>query len=166
MKIKYSLILLTIIALLASSCRTLKSPTLHRESKTFVKETIRDTVVAIPAERSSFQATLGINDVGNPVIKEVLNVQTGKRAKVPKVQIKDQILQVDCLCDSMSIYLKLKDTHITDMLHETVYVPTEKPLTAWQQVQLWLGRVLLMAGGIMIVLLAKKIVRIRIRKIR
>ncbi len=159
MKIKYSLIIVTLLALLVTSCRTFKSPTLHRESKTFVKETIRDSVVAIPADRSSFQATLGVNDTGNPVIKEVLNVQTGKRVKAPKVHIKDQVLKVDCLCDSMSIYLKLKDTHITDMLKETVFVPTEKALSAWQQVQLWLGRVLLigLTGGLVLLLIRNKI---------
>jgi len=160
MKVKYSLILVTLLALLVSSCRTLKSPTHHRESKTFLKETIRDTVVAIPADRSSFRAALGVDQNGNTTIKEVLNTHVGKRSKAPQVQIKDQVLKVDCLCDSMSIYLKLKDTHITDMLKETVFVPTEKALTAWQQVQLWLGRVLLIAitGGLTILLFAKKIV--------
>ena len=152
--------LVTLLAFLASSCRTLKSSTHHRESKTFLKETIRDTVVAIPADRSSFRAALGVDQNGNTTIKEVLNTHVGKRAKAPQVQIKDQVLKVDCLCDSMSIYLKLKDTHITDMLKETVFVPTEKPLSAWQQVQLWLGRVLLIAitGGLIMLILIKKIV--------
>ena len=159
MKVKYRLILVTLLALL-TSCRTLKSPTRTRESKTFLKETIRDTVVAIPADRSSFRAALGVDQNGNTTIKEVLNAHVGKRARAPQVQIKDQVLKVDCLCDSMRIYLKLKDTHITDMLKETVFVPTEKALTAWQQVQLWLGRVLLIAitGGLTILLFAKKIV--------
>ncbi len=152
--------LVTLLALLVSSCRTLKSPTRTRESKTFVKETIRDTVVAIPTDRSSFRAALGVDQNGNTTIKEVLNTHVGKRSKAPQVQIKDQVLKVDCLCDSMSIYLKLKDTHITDMLKETVFVPTEKALTAWQQVQLWLGRVLLIAltGIVIMLLINRKIV--------
>lgn len=160
MKTKYNLILITLLAFFASSCRTLKSPTRVRESKIFVKETIRDTVVSIPADRSSFRAALGVDQNGNTTIKEVLNTHVGKRAKAPQVQIKDQVLKVDCLCDSMRIYLKLKDTHITDMLKETVFVPTEKALTAWQQVQLWLGRVLLIAitGGLIMLILIKKIV--------
>ena len=93
-------------------------------------------------------------------MKEVLSTHIGKRAKAPQVHIKDQVLKVDCLCDSLSIYLKLKDTHITDMLKETVFVPTEKALSAWQQVQLWLGRVLLIAitGGIIMLLITRKIV--------
>jgi hypothetical protein len=152
--------LITLLAFLSSSCRTLKSPTRTRESKTFVKETIRDTVVAIPADGSSFRAEMGVDNAGNAIIKNVLSTHVGKRAKAPQVQIKDQVLKVDCLCDSMRIYLKLKDTHITDMLKETVFVPTEKALSAWQQVQLWLGRVLLIAitGGLTILLFAKKIV--------
>lgn len=160
MKTKYNLILITLLAFFASSCRTLKSPTRTRESKTFVKETIRDTVVAIPADGSSFRAEMGVDNAGNAIIKNVLSTHVGKRAKAPQVQIKDQVLKVDCLCDSMSIYLKLKDTHITDMLKETVFVPTEKALTAWQQVQLWLGRVLLIAitGGLIMLILIKKIV--------
>ena len=151
---------MTLLAFFASSCRTLKSPTRTHESKTFVKETIRDTVVSIPADRSSFRASLGVDEQGNTTIKEVLNVHVGKRSKAPQVQIMDQVLKVDCLCDSMSIYLKLKDTHITDMLKETAFVPTEKALSAWQQVQLWLGRVLLIAitGGLIILFFAKKIV--------
>ena len=160
MKQNIKIYLLAVVAFLASSCRTLKSPTRIRESKTFLKETIRDTVVAIPADRSSFRAALGVDQNGNTTIKEVLNAHVGKRARAPQVQIKDQVLKVDCLCDSMSIYLKLKDTHITDMLKETVFVPTEKPLTAWQQVQLWLGRVLLigLAGIVAIMLITRKIV--------
>lgn len=160
MKTKYNLILITLLAFLACSCRTRKSPTRTRESKTFVKETIRDTVVSIPADRSSFRADLGVDQNGNTTIKEVLNAHVGKRARAPQVQIKDQVLKVDCLCDSMRIYLKLKDTHITDMLKETVFVPTEKALTAWQQVQLWLGRVLLIAltGIVIMLLINRKIV--------
>jgi hypothetical protein len=160
MKQNIKIYLLAVVAFLASSCRTLKSPTRTRESKTFVKETIRDTVVAIPAGRSSFRAEMSVDNAGNAIIKNVLSTHVGKRAKAPQVQIKDQVLKVDCLCDSMSIYLKLKDTHITDMLKETVFVPTEKPLSAWQQVQLWLGRVLLIAitGGLIMLILIKKIV--------
>lgn len=87
-------------------------------------------------------------------------MQTGKRAKAPKVQIKDQILTVNCICDSLDIYLKLKDTHITDMLHETMFVPTEKPLTMWQQTQLWMGRALLilLAGMIIILFIPRKLI--------
>ena len=159
MKTSYSLLLVILLPLLATSCRTLKPPTIHRESKTVVKEIIRDTVVAIPADKSSFRAALGVDALGNTTIKEVLGTQVGKRAKAPLVHITDQVLHVDCLCDSMNIYLKLKDTHITDMLKETVYVPTEKALSAWQQVQLWLGRVLLIGitGGIILLLLYKRI---------
>lgn len=149
-----SILYLLIVLLLVCSCRTLKSPTSTRQSKTTIKETVRDTVVTIPADRSSFQATLGVNDLGNTVIKGVLHAKNGKRARIPQVQIKDQILKVDCACDSLDIYLKLKDTHITDMLQETVFVPTEKALTAWQQVQLWLGRALLiLIAGVIIILL-------------
>ncbi|TXI13501.1 MAG: hypothetical protein E6Q66_09940 [Pedobacter sp.] len=156
MKTKLILYLL-ILLLLICSCRTIKP---IQQSKTIIKETLRDTVVNIPTDRSSFQAKLDINDAGNPVIKEVLHTQNGKRALIPKVQIKDQVLQVDCLCDSMAIYLKLKDTHITDMLHETVFVPTEKPLSMWQQTQLWMGRALLilLAGAITILVITRKIV--------
>ena len=117
-------------------------------------------MVAIPADGSSFRAEMGVDNAGNAIIKNVLSTHVGKRAKAPQVQIKDQVLKVDCLCDSMRIYLKLKDTHITDMLKETVCVPTEKALSAWQQVQLWLGRVLLIAitGGLIMLILIKKIV--------
>ncbi len=148
-----------IALLLATSCRTTK-PESTQQSKTIIKETLRDSVVNIPADRSIFQAKLGVNDLGNTVIKEVLNVQTGKRAKAPKVQIEDQVLNVDCACDSLDIYLKLKDTHITDMLKETVFVPTEKPLSMWQQTQLWMGRVMLigLTGGLIMLVIIRKIV--------
>ena len=157
---KTKLILYLLIALLlATSCRTTK-PESTQQSKTIIKETLRDSVVNIPADRSIFQAKLGVNDLGNTVIKEVLNVQTGKRAKAPKVQIEDQVLNVDCACDSLDIYLKLKDTHITDMLKETVFVPTEKPLSMWQQTQLWMGRVMLigLTGGLIMLVIIRKIV--------
>lgn len=149
---------LPIVFLLTTSCRTIK-PRPLQQSKTTIKETLRDSVVRIPAERSSFQASLGVNDSGNTVIKEVVHIKHGRRAQVPHIQIKDQILNVDCACDSLDIYLKLKDTHITDMLQETVYIPTEKPLSTWQQVQIWSGRALLilLAGIVTICLIPRRI---------
>lgn len=157
---KIRIVLYLPIVLLICSCRTARVFQPIQRSKIIVKETFRDTVVNIPVDRSSFQAALGKDDAGNLIIKEVLNVQAGKRAKAPKVQIKDQVLKVDCVCDSLDIYLKLKDTHITDQLHETVFVPTEKPLSAWQQVQLWAGRALLilLAGMLVILLIPKRII--------
>ncbi len=159
MNAPYSLLIIATLAVL-TSCRTTKSLKPIKHARTIIKETLRDTVVHVAAEQSSLQAVLGCDSVGAIYIKEVLSVDAKKRAKAPKVQIKDQVLKVDCLCDSMGIYLKLKNTHITDMLQETVYVPTEKPLSAWQQVQLWLGRVLLIAlvGGGIILIMLKKIV--------
>lgn len=160
MKVKYSLMLVTLLAFLASSCRTLKSPTSTRESKTFVKETIRDTVVSIPADRSSFRAALSVDQNGNTTIKEVLNAHVGKRAKAPQVRMKNQILHVDCVCDSANIYLKWKEIHITDSLSETTFVPVEKELNAWQQVQIWLGRVFLVlfTAFMIMLLMSRKIV--------
>ncbi len=148
------------ILLAFSSCRSLKQPTLTKQSQTLIKETLRDSTVTIPADRSSFRAVLGTDQAGNSTLKEVLQSSAGKRIQTPQVQLSGGFLQVDCIADSASIYLKWKEKHITDMLKETVYVPTEKELTAWQHVQLWLGRVLLIAivGGVIIVLLAKKVV--------
>lgn len=146
-------LLLVALILIASGCRTMRQHKFTHESKTLIKETLRDTVVHIPADRSHFRAKLGLGETGKPIIKEVLHAQVGKKAKLPQVRIQDQMLQVDCLCDSMSIYLQLKDRHITDMLKETVYVPTEKPFSPWQQVQLWLGRVLLIGLMVWVILI-------------
>ena len=155
--IKSITLLLTITCLL--SCRTIKPLPSNKEAKTIIRHTTRDTVVNVPGERASFRALVGVDAQGKPAIQKVLHTQSNKRAKVPQVSLKDSFLNVDCLCDSMSIYLKLKNTHITDMLRETVYIPTEKALSMWQQIQLWLGRVLLigMAGGAAITLLYKRI---------
>ncbi|TXI15750.1 MAG: hypothetical protein E6Q66_01140 [Pedobacter sp.] len=137
------------------SCRSAKQPILtSKQAKTIIKEIPRDSTVTIPADRSSFRAELISDQTGKVAIKEVLNKQAGKRAKAPQVHLADGLLQVDCLCDSASIYLNWKEKHITDMLQETIYVPTEKPLSSWQQTQIWLGRSLMMLMGGLFVILA------------
>ena len=159
-KIWHIAALVMYLLLVCSSCRSLKHPTLTKQSQTIIKETLRDSTVTIPADRSSFRAVLETDQAGNSTLKEVLQSSAGKRVRAPQVQLSGGFLQVDCITDSANIYLKWKEKHITDMLKETVYVPTEKELTTWQHVQLWLGRVLLIAivGGVIIVLLAKKVV--------
>jgi hypothetical protein len=156
----YNILSLIAAVLVLGSCRAAKSPTLTRQSKTTIKEMPRDSVVTIPADGSSFRATLSTDETGNTIIKEVLSVHVGKRAKAPQVRMKNQILHVDCVCDSANIYLKWKEIHITDSLSETAFIPVEKELNTWQQVQIWLGRVFLVlfTAFMTMLLMSRKIV--------
>ncbi len=142
------------LLLLLLSCRSTKQPILtSKQARTIIKEIPRDSTVTIAADRSSFRAELITDQTGKVAIKQVLNKQAGKRTQAPQVHLADGLLQVDCLCDSANIYLNWKEKHITDMLKETVFVPTEKPMSSWQQTQIWLGRsLMILLGGLFLLL--------------
>ncbi len=154
------LCLVITLALLACSCRSVKQQTFTHQTKTFIQETIRDSIVIIPTDQSTFRASLDVDSLGKILIKEVLRMQVGKRAQKPQVHIHDQILEVDCICDSANIYLRWKETHVTNMLSETVFMPIQKKLNVWQQIQTWLWKLLLLivVSGIIILFLIRRIV--------
>ena len=76
----------------------------------------------------------------------------------PVVQIKDRFIKVDCVVDSLRVYLKWKEKYTSDV--KTVTVEVNK-VTWWQKTQIWMGRilmVLIVAAGVYVTLkLAKKV---------
>ena len=70
----------------------------------------------------------------------------------PVVKVRDHFIKVDCVVDSLKVYLKWKERYTSEV--KTVTVEVNK-ITWWQMTQIWMGRILmvLIASGIIYVIL-------------
>lgn len=142
---KFTLTLLLILVLGSCGCSKKMIPETKTVEKTVtVREVIRDTVFVTEADSSSARFEL-ITDTNNGTIKPVLIGQTpGRKMLVPKVQIRNNVLTVDCKSEAEKLFAQWKDTY-TDSVSKTVIqrnhtVEVEKDLSTWQHIQIWLGR--------------------------
>lgn len=138
---KYVIILLLFLA----GCRTSK-PVIyeHVVTKDSVVYVVRDTTIIAPADSSHIKALLECDSLGNVLIKQIENMQGRLNAR-QNLTIQDNVLEADCICDSMSIYATLRDRHQTTTTAKTVYVEIEKELKWWQKAMIGAGWVFSLA---------------------
>jgi uncharacterized lipoprotein YehR (DUF1307 family) len=108
------------------------------------KEVIHDTVFETKKDSSYYKAWLECQD-GKVVIKGKPQKTKGKSLEPPKVNIKDNVLTVDCKAEAQKMFASWKDTYI----HENSQTNTSKPVliekqfSNWQHFQIWCGRLFL-----------------------
>lgn len=106
------------------------------------------------------KSLLECDSVGNVLIKQLTEYQTGERLKPPKVDISDNILTATAEIDSMSIYLSLKDRYVeraeTSKIMEMKEVEVNR-LNGWQKFRLWIGNIALILIPVGIYFKIKKI---------
>lgn len=108
-----------------------------------VTETLHDTVFLIEADTSLYRAYLECLD-GKVVIKEVIESKPGKNLEVPKAKIDGNILQVDCEARAHELFAQWKSKHTSKTITKQVPVYIKTPLTFWQELQIWCGRIMLL----------------------
>jgi hypothetical protein len=112
-----------------------------------VKEVIRDTVFETKKDSSYYKAYLKCLN-GKVILspKSKVQSQKGKYLQPPSVNIKDNILQVDCRAEAQKLFAQWKDIYRENMksVLTTKYVPVEKQLSWWQTTQIWCGRLFLL----------------------
>lgn len=107
------------------------------ETKIITKEvvkTIRDTVVKIAQDSSSYQALIDCRN-GKALIKQVVKAEPGRILKSPKVRLDDNKLSIDCEARSQEAVLHYINTHQTQSITHTIPVEVNK-LTFWQTFQI------------------------------
>jgi hypothetical protein len=118
-------------------------------------EIIRDTTVTVRADSATIKALLECDSLGQVHIRALLDWQAGERLKPPDVKVNDNILTVLSTADSLTIYLQLKDRYSESMSESerTVYVRVPAELSRWQRIQIFFGRVFMLATGLFIAVL-------------
>jgi|GEM_PF-2108568 len=116
----------------------------------------RDTSIFYPADTSAWvKAIAECDSLGNVRLTN-LQKEFGRRSEA-MVSIKDNVLTAKCKIDSMSIYLKLKETYEKNnsVAITTIKVPypVEKQLTWWEQFKVAYGGYALISWLILIVLI-------------
>ena len=139
---------LFITACLFVSCGSIRYVPVEKtvETKTEIVEVVRDTTIYIPPDQATVKALLECDSAGQILIKQVENLQGKLNAKA-NIRIVENTIIADCICDSMEIYMQLKDRYQTTTTStvETKVMWMEKELKWWQKALLWAGVIALIA---------------------
>ena len=146
------------------SCKAVKprAPVVIQNTREVIK-TIRDTVYRVEADSSYYEAYIDCIK-GKPVLRETLQTQKQSKPGVilekPKVNINNGLLQVDCNKKAQELFKQWQETYIKDTTQIPIYIDqpvfTEKPLTWFQKMQIWLGRIFLgLIGAILIAVILR-----------
>lgn len=151
-KIPHLLSFLLFFVLLATTLSSCKSasvvpPATTETTNTITtKEVIRDTIFQTQKDSSYYKAYLDCVD-GKVVVKQDTKpiIKSGKFLHPPKVNLKDNILTIDCKAEAQKLFAQWKDVYRENMksVLQKIPYPVEKPLTWWQKTQIILGRIFL-----------------------
>ena len=130
-----------ILTLLVCSCCGSKLAVTGAKETVTVVETLRDTVVMVETDASMVSALLECDENRNVVIRELLELRSGKHVRPPQMVIRDNVITATAVVDSFDIYLswKEREKHVESI--RTVTVKSNE-LTGWQWFQVWTGRIL------------------------
>ncbi len=129
--------------LLFASC----SPKITTGSTKTIKEIVRDTTILVQSDSSFYQAWVECRD-NTPVLVQrdtVINhdtifiAQKGAYLKVPKVELKDNVLKVEATAEPHEVEAKIKEKTTVEI--KTVVKKVEKDLNWWQQLFIWTGAI-------------------------
>lgn len=143
---------LLVTTLVACKSTSVVPPTTIETTNTVTKtEVIRDTVFTIQKDSSYYKAYLECVN-GKVVISPRIKPESkkGKHLKPPKVNIKDNIITVDCEAEAQKLFAQWKETYINtvfETIREHPYI-VEKELSWWQNAQIILGRLLILIAAL------------------
>lgn len=133
---KYFTVVVLLSVLLVVGCKSSK-PVVTETKNEIVKkvtETVHDTVFKIEKDSSAYKALLECQN-GKIKIKEILTQKPGKNLKPPKVDIKNNEINIDCeaYAQKLLAQYKSKNTQVTQV--KTVPIKVNE-LTFWQEFQI------------------------------
>lgn len=123
------------VLLFATSCKPAKVVVKEIVTET-ITEQVHDTVFITEPDESMLQALLECQD-GKVVIKEVIKEVPGKSIlHTPNIDIKDNVLEVDCEARAQELFAEWKSTHTqktTEITKEVPvpYTPLGMKILAW-----------------------------------
>lgn len=141
--------LFVLLATTLSSCKSasvVPPATTETIKSITTKEVVRDTTFNIPKDSSYYKAYLECIN-GKVVLKQDAKpiVKPGKFLQPPKVNLKDNILTIDCKAEAQKLFAQWKDTYTKEHQSDIKRIPyaVEKPLSWFQQTEIILGRIFL-----------------------
>ena len=153
-------LLLAIFIGLITSCTPTRYITVEKntETKTEIREVVRDTTIYIPPDQATAKALLECDSTGQILIRQIETLQGKLNAKA-NIRIIGNTIIADCLCDSMQIYMQLKDRYQTTTTNtsETKIQWMEKELKWWQRCLIWIGGITLLTAIIFAIFMIIKI---------
>lgn len=161
--------MLIFISLASVSCVSKKpvEPVIITNTKE-ITHTVHDTIFKIAADSAYYEALIECQN-GKPVIRDTpetkANSKAGRSLNQPKAVIDDGKLKVTATKNEEELHKQWEETYIKEHEQKPIYVPrnvyTDRPLTFWQNLQIWLGRIFLgiiTLGVLLFVLQARKII--------
>ena len=145
-----ALVLFVLLSTAFTACKSTSAvlPTKTTDSTTtkIVTTEIHDTVFKTQKDSSYYKAYIECVN-GKPVIiqKSKDESHKGKYVAVPKVNLTDSQLRVDCEVAAQEYFAKWKDTYIKEHKQITIRIPypVETPLSWWQHTRIIAGNVFL-----------------------
>ena len=147
-----------------TSCKATKPTVITKTYKETITETVHDTVFEIAADSSSYKALLDCQN-GKVVLKEITKATPGKNLSVPKVTIKDNQLNVDCLAEAQRLLAQWKSKDTFQSLYEQQPVYIEKELSFWESLLIGVGKIslVILIIGLTIWITKKQITAYRLK---
>lgn len=124
------------------SCGTPKAVTVTEKTTEVITETIHDTIFKTERDSSMYQALLECQN-GKVVVKEVTKATAGNHLTAPKVNVKDNVLTVDCEAEAQKLFAQWKSEQRVKSTLKEVPVYVDIPLNKFDSFCLNLGRIAL-----------------------
>lgn len=136
-------VLVVFLAGCKSAASSLPPPSTQETKETVTKVTIHDTILKTEKDSSFYKAYIECVN-GKPILKSPLS-KAGKHQQAPKVDLKDNQLNIDCVTEAQELFHQWKETYTKENQATTIKIPyaVVQPLTWWQTTQIWLGRIFL-----------------------
>ena len=138
---KFTLIFCCLFVLLTMvSCGSTKPIVLQNETIKTKIETVHDTVFKIEKDSSSIRALIECIN-GKPVLKEIVQSESGRSLKSPKIRLQDKLLRVSCEAEAQRLFAQYKNTYVGET--KTIQLPPIEvnKLTLWQRAQINLFKI-------------------------
>lgn len=122
------------------SCGSSKPIVLQNETNKTRIETVHDTVFKIEKDSSSIRALIECIN-GKPVIKQIVQSESGRKLKSPKIRFTDNELRVDCEAEAQRLFAQYKNTYFGET--KIIQLPPIEvnKLTFWQKAQINLFKI-------------------------
>ncbi|WP_162799907.1 hypothetical protein [Pedobacter jeongneungensis] len=143
-----------IVLCLQVACRSRQVATNEVSKTKTVTRIQRDTIIKTDPDSSFYKAWIDCIN-GKPVLKPSSEIKkAGNYLHVPNVKIEGNELNVDCYAVAQNLFKTWQQQYIEERETATIIRPpieVEKPLTWWQNLQIYLGRAALLLSVVYLV---------------
>ena len=166
----YFFIVVCLLVATSFGCRTQRESLQSErvvEVRTKTVETLRDTTIDIPADSSVLIAYLQCDSMNNVLLKQVKTLQ-GKRSKIDyetQTNIDGSVrLTADCVCDSLEIYLQIKDRYEKDFEKVIDTEIIERIVEVKQKCKVFQNMIVGFLIGILVSIIVRLIIKFYLKK--